>query len=50
MLYKDRQFVNERTLISIYHAVFDPHLKYAFTVWGKQKVQSIEYLLSQRKP
>ena len=28
MLYKVRQFVNERTFISIYHAIFDFHLNY----------------------
>ena len=34
MLYKVRQFVNEKTLISVYHAIFDSHLNYASTVWG----------------
>ena len=28
MLYKVRQFVNERTLISLDHAIFDSHLNY----------------------
>ena len=37
MLYKVRQFVNEKTLISIYHAVFDSHLNYDCIVWGQTK-------------
>ena len=37
MLYKVRQFVNERTKTSIYHAIFDSHLNYAFIVWGQAK-------------
>ena len=37
MLYKDRQFVNQRTLISIYHTIFDSHLNYASIVWGQTK-------------
>ena len=37
MLYKVRQFVNQRTLISIYHAIFDSHLNYASIVWGHTK-------------
>ena len=35
MLYRVWQFVNERTLISIYHAIFDSHLNYASIVWGQ---------------
>ena len=34
MLYKVRQFVNEKTIISIYHAILDSHLNYASIVWG----------------
>ena len=37
MLYKNRQFVNEKNLISIYHAIFDSHLNYAWIVWGQTK-------------
>ena len=37
MLYKVRQFVNEKTLISIYHAICDFHLNYASIVWGQTK-------------
>ena len=32
MLHKVRQFINERTLISIHHAIFDSHLNYASIV------------------
>ena len=37
MLCKVRQFVNEKTLISIYRAIFDPHLNYASIVWSQTK-------------
>ena len=37
MLYKVRQFVNEKTLISIYHAIFDFHLNYASIIWVQTK-------------
>ena len=37
MLYKVRQFFNQRTLISIYHVIFDSHLSYASIVWGQTK-------------
>ena len=37
MLYKVRQFVNQRTLISISHAIFDSHLNYGSIVWGQTK-------------
>ena len=42
MLCKVRKFVIERTLISIYHVIFDSHLNYASIVWGqtKSKVKS----------
>ena len=32
MLYKVRQFVNEKNLISIYHTIFGSHLNYASVV------------------
>ena len=37
MLYKVREFVNDKTLISIYHAIFDSHLNYASIVLGQTK-------------
>ena len=49
MIRKVTQFVNERTLISIYHTIFDSHLNYASIVWGQTKVQSIGYSLSKKK-
>ena len=50
MLYKVRQFVNEKTLISIYHAIFDSHLNYAFIVWGQTKPSINRVFTAQRKP
>ena len=51
VLYKVRQFLNERTLISIYHAIFDSHLNYAFAVLDQTKSPiSRVYLLCKRKP
>ena len=50
MLYKVRQFVNEKTLISIYHAIFDSHLNYASIVWGQTKTSINRVFTAQRKP
>ena len=44
VLYKVRQFLNERTLISIYHAIFDSHLNYAFAVLDQTKSPSVGYI------
>ena len=49
MLYKVRQFVNERTLISIYHAIFDSHLNYASIAWGQTKSSINRVFSIQRK-
>ena len=49
MLYKVRQFVNQRTLISIYHAIFDSHLNYASIVWGKTKSSINRVFTIQKK-
>ena len=46
MIYKVRQFVNQRTLISIYHAVFDSN--YASIVSGQTK-SSIKVFIIQKK-
>ena len=48
MLCKVRQFVNEKTLISIYHAVFDSHLNYASIVWV-QTISSINRVFTIQK-
>ena len=34
MLFKAREFLNNKILKSIYYAIFDCHLNYANTVWG----------------
>ena len=49
MLYKVRQFVNQRTLISIYHAIFDSHLNYASIVWGQTKSSINRVFIIQKK-
>ena len=37
MLAKIRHFVNLETLISIYHAIFGSHLRYACQIWGQTR-------------
>ena len=49
MLYKVRQFVNEKTLISIYHAIFDSHLDCASIVWGQTKSSINRVFTTQKK-
>ena len=49
MLYKVRQLVNQRTLISIYHAIFDSHLNYASMVWGHTKSSTNRVFIIQKK-
>ena len=49
MLYKVRQFVNQRTLISIYHTIFDSHLNYASIVWGQTKSSSNMVFIIQKR-
>ena len=49
MLYKVRQFVNEKTLISIYHAIFDSHLNYASIVWDQTKSSFNRVFAIQKK-
>ena len=49
MLYKVRQFVNKRTLISIYHAIFDSHLNYTPIVWGRTKSSIIGVFIIQKE-
>ena len=49
MLYKVGQFVNQRTLISIYHAIFDSHLNYASIVWGQTKSSINRVFIIQKK-
>ena len=49
MLYKARQFVNERTLISIYHAIFDSHLNYVSIVWDQTKSSIYRIYIIRKK-
>ena len=49
MLHEVRQIVNERTLISIYHAIFDSHLNYASIVWCQTKRLINRVLIIQKK-
>ena len=49
MLHEVRQIVNERTLISIYHAIFDSHLNYASIVWCQTKSLINRVLIIQKK-
>ena len=48
MLYRVRQFVNERTLISIYHVIFDSHLNYASIVWSQTKRSINRVFINQK--
>ena len=49
MLYKVRQFVNQRILISIYHAIFDSHLNSASVVWDQTKISINSVFIIQKK-
>ena len=49
MLYKVIQFVNERTLISIYDTIFDFHLNYDSTVLGQTKTSINRVFINQKK-
>ena len=49
MLYKIRQFANERTLISIYYAIFGSHLNYASIVLGQTKSSINRVFIIQKK-
>ena len=49
MLYKVRQFVNEKNLRSIYHAIFEHHLNNACIVWGQTKSSINRVFINQKK-
>ena len=49
MLNKVRQFVNVRTLISIYHTIFDSHLNHASIVWCQTKSSINRVFIIQKK-
>ena len=46
MLAKIRHYVNFETLLSIYHAIFGSHLRYACQVWGHSRNQSLGRIAS----
>ena len=49
VLYKVRQFVNEKTLILIYHAISDSHLNHDSIVWGQTKSPINRVFIAQKK-
>ena len=49
MLYKARQFANEKTLLSIYHTIFKAHLNYASIVLGQTKSSIKRVFTIQKK-
>ena len=49
MLYKVREFVNTRALISVFHAIFDCHLNYANIVWSQNNSYLNRLFLLQKK-
>ena len=46
MLAKIRHYVNFETLLSIYHAIFSSHLRYACQVWGNSRSPMIGRITS----
>ena len=42
-------FFNEKTLISIYHVIFDSHLNCASVVWGQTKSSINRVFIIQKK-
>ena len=49
ILYKVRQFVNERTLILIYRVISDSHPSYSSIVWSKTKSSINSVFIIQKK-
>ena len=48
MLYKVRDFVNPNILKSIYYALSESHINYAFIIWG-QNISTINHLYILQK-
>ena len=46
MLSKIRHYVTYDTLISIYHAIFNSHLRYGCQVWGQTRQQSLNKIIA----
>ena len=49
MLYKVRQFINKRTLISIDHAIYDSHLNYTSIVCAQTNYSINRVFIIQKK-
>jgi len=49
MLSKVRYYVNNKTLLSIYHAIFQSHLIYACKVWGQSFSKLKRLIILQKK-
>ena len=49
MLYKVRGFVDAAILQSIYHALFELHIHYAYTIWGHNMCKINQLFILQKK-
>ena len=49
MLFKVREFVNNKILKSIYYAIFDCHLSYANANWGQNRYSMNQLIILQKK-
>ena len=49
MLYKVRDFVNPNILKSIYYALFESHINYAFIIWGQNIIKINHLYILQKK-
>ena len=50
MLFELRHSIDRKTLTSIYHAIFEPHLYYYHFFGDKIQIQLKDYLLCKRNP
>ena len=50
ILSKLRYFIDKKTLKSIYHAIFEPHLYYSSLAWNKIQIQFKKYLFCKGNP
>ena len=49
MLYKIRDFVNANILKSIYYALFESHINYAFIIWGQNSITINRLYILQKR-
>ena len=49
MLFKVREFVNNKILKSIYYAIFDCHISYANSNWGQNRYSMNQLIILQKK-